>query len=66
MPCSRSLLVTISIGSTCQFVLGLIGGGGEMGSVSARDLYEGWFGRGENERERKGEGRKGKDGKRRQ
>lgn len=38
MLCSRSLLVTVSVGSTCQVALGLIGGGGKMGSVSVRDF----------------------------
>ena len=50
--------------------MGLISGGGEMGSVSAREfctkagLEEEKMR--EREREREGEGRKGKDGKRRQ
>lgn len=38
MLCSRCLLVTVSVGSTCQVALGLISGGGEMGSVSVRDF----------------------------
>ena len=32
------MLVTVSVGSTCQVALGLISGGGEMGSVSVRDF----------------------------